>query len=1094
MEILKELGFVRKKCPKCGEYFRTLDPDRETCGDSLCEGGYSFIGHRTLGRTIHDAIRNRIDFFKRHGHGVVPPYPVVARRRDDIEFTIASIAVFQPRVVKGIVPPPENPLVIAQPSLRFGGDFNDLDNIGKTGRHLTCFVMGGQHSFHNIPEERKKYVVDGYRKDRAIELNFRFLTEVAKIPKELITYKEDRRSGGGNAGPSLEAFAGGLELVNAVFMQYEVTDKGLKELPMKVIDTGRGLERIARYTLGSPTIYEASFGPLVDRLVKELGVEYDVKLLSEFYSLAGRYDFSEMRVADVRPEIAKLMGYDSEELKRLIGPIQAVYTILDHVRTLVFALPDGGIPSNVGGGYNLRVILRRALSLSEKYDFDIDREELFRRMIDRMKISFPRVTEARPVIVDVFKVERERYKKALQTGLREVKKLAKKKKRLGFEELAMLYTSFGIPPETVAEIAKKLNVEVEIPPDFYKRIRIKHEKKKEEKEFELPQLPPTEKLYYKDRRIQAFDAEVLRSSDRYVVLDQTAFYPEGGGQKSDTGKLMTKDGSKEARVVYVFKVGDVVVHELDENPFVPGDKVYGIIDRERRLSLSRHHTAAHILLGAARRILGPHVRQHGAEKDVDKAHFDITHYKPLSEEEIREIERLVNRVIMENRRINKKRMLRTEAEKRYGVYIYQGGAVPGAILRIVEIEGRDVEACGGTHLDYTGEVGPFKIIRTKRIQDGVVRIEYVAGERAVEYIQNLEKILKEASSVLRVQPEELPKTVRRFFEERKEYKNKYERLLDKIAEELIEKQELELNDKELAMRVATLAAKKGRDVVIRLPDAIIIAGPNASKKYQELTGEEPKKRKRIYFISRKRGSKRFLFPIFSLRMNRILANIVGPIVVIIYIVLGIKIFDYLVAKGAISKNTSRKLIHIRASNRMFFRYFADLNHRSVRFRAVPPALFALGFIAKSRAPPDDPFVRSMTRTGDPKELLGGTFYFTIIATLLMILYILLPDLRLRIILANVALGRGDGVAALTGGYGKIGSRSVSGTLGFIIAAIIAGIFYLRFFGYPLTIKNIEYTIYAALVGALVELATPGGYDNITVPLGVLIFGRLLMFL
>ena len=229
-------------------------------------------------------------------------------------------------------------------------------------------------------------------------------------------------------------------------------------------------------------------------------------------------------------------------------------------------------------------------------------------------------------------------------------------------------------------------------------------------------------------------------------------------------------------------------------------------------------------------------------------------------------------------------------------------------------------------------------------------------------------------------------------------------------------------------------------------------------------------------------------------MNRLISNVLGPIVVIIYIVLGIKLFDYLVAKGAISKNTSRKLIHIRASNRMFFRYFAELNHWSVRLRAIPPAIFAIGFIVKSRAPPDDPFVRSMTRTGDPKELLGGTFYFTIIATLLMLLYIALPDLRLRVILANVALGRGDGVAALTGGYGKIGSRSISGTIGFIVAAIIAGIAYIRFFGYPLEFKYLKDVIYAAIVGAIIELITPGGYDNITVPLGVLIFGRILVFL
>ncbi len=844
IRLFDEEGFVRKRCKKCGEAFWTLDPDRELCGDAVCEGKYSFIGRKTLGRNMHDAIKARIEFFKRHSHEVIEAYPVVARRRDDIEFTIASIAVFQPRVVEGIVPPPGNPLVIPQPSLRFGGEFNDLDNIGKTGRHLTCFIMGGQHSFHNIPKEWKKYVDDGYRKDLAIELNYRFLTEVVRIPKEEITYKEDRREGGGNAGPSLEAFSGGLELVNAVFMQYRKRGSELEELPMKVIDTGRGIERIARYTLGSPTIYEASFGPLVDRLVRDLGIEYDLKLLEEFYSLAGRYDFTEISYREAFKEISKAMEYDEEELDRLISPVQAVYSILDHARTLVFALPDGGIPSNVGGGYNLRLVLRRAISLSERHGFEIDRDNLFERLIDRLAISYPRVRLSWPTIVDVFKIERERYKKALEVGKREVKRLLKRKP-IGFEELRLLYTSYGIPPEEVKSIAAELGYEVEIPKDFYKRISQKRKRELSVERIPLPDLPATRKLYYEDRKIKEFEASVLYSKDNILVLDQTAFYPEGGGQKSDKGYIIYK--GERIGVERVIKQGDIVVHLL-EKPLEAqrGEKIRGYIDRPRRLSLTRHHTAAHVLLGALRRLLGPHVRQHGAEKDVDKAHLDVTHYKSLSDEEIESIERLVNQVIFENRKVNKSRMLRTEAEKKYGVSIYQGGAVPGAILRIVEVEDRDVEACGGTHVDATGEIGFFKIIRTKRIQDGVLRIEYVAGEAALRYIQERERILREASRIIRVEPRDLPKSVKRFFEERKEYKKRYETLLDKLAESLLA-EEVE-TDREIGIRIAKLANKRGITSVIRTPRGIIIAGPKAYEKYKEVFGEEPKRKKNMYVV------------------------------------------------------------------------------------------------------------------------------------------------------------------------------------------------------------------------------------------------------
>ncbi len=220
-------------------------------------------------------------------------------------------------------------------------------------------------------------------------------------------------------------------------------------------------------------------------------------------------------------------------------------------------------------------------------------------------------------------------------------------------------------------------------------------------------------------------------------------------------------------------------------------------------------------------------------------------------------------------------------------------------------------------------------------------------------------------------------------------------------------------------------------------------------------------------------------------------NLIFPFVVIVFIAIGIKISDSLVAAGKISKNTSRKLIHIRVSNRALFRYFAYLDHRTKRIRVIPPILFVIIFIVKSRAPPDDPFVRSMSRTGDPKELLGGTFYFTIMATILMLTYVLVPKLRVRAIMANVVLGRGDGLAALTGGYIRIGSRSLSGTLGFIVGALIAGVFYLRLFGFDITI---EYLVYPIIVGAIAELITPGGYDNITVPLSVLILGAILEFL
>ncbi len=198
----------------------------------------------------------------------------------------------------------------------------------------------------------------------------------------------------------------------------------------------------------------------------------------------------------------------------------------------------------------------------------------------------------------------------------------------------------------------------------------------------------------------------------------------------------------------------------------------------------RHHTATHIINGAAQRVLGPHVWQMGAEKRPDKAHLDISHYKNLSYEEIKKIEELANTIVLENRPIFLRFMKRTEAEKKYGVRIYQGGAVPASVLRIVEIKDWDVEACGGTHLTQTIMTGPIKILGTKKIHDGVVRIEFVAGLEAIKHIDMREKYLKAACDVLRVQPKSLPKVVERFFVDWKRQKDELVKLWKFIAENL----------------------------------------------------------------------------------------------------------------------------------------------------------------------------------------------------------------------------------------------------------------------------------------------------------------------
>ncbi|NPA22215.1 MAG: alanine--tRNA ligase [Candidatus Micrarchaeota archaeon] len=815
LEVFKEYGFQRRQCKKCGRYFWSVE-ERDLCGDPACVG-YQFIGEPIGKKRGYVETWKAIEqYFVSTGHTSIKPYPTVARWRDDLYFTIASINDFQPYVVSGELDPPANPLIVPQPSIRF----SDIDNVGVTGRHYTNFVMIGQHAFN----KDKLF----YWKNEAIEHDINYLTKVLGIPLNEIVFHEDVWMGGGNFGPSLEYFVRGLELGNCVFMQYEITEDGYRELKTKVIDMGAGLSRLAWITSGAPMSYEIVFEKPYLYLTKLNPLEVDQESYLRYAKIAGGLNVDEATPEEIN---RLLSGFTEEELKAF-ERLRAMFSILDHTSTLLFTIRDGMMPSNAGGGYNLRLIARRMFAFEETYGIEYDLHRLLELHIENWKGLFDEYGEAVDVVAEVIEEERKKYKKTKERAQRLIKKL--KGKKLTTQDLVRLYQSEGINPEL---LKKELNIE--IPPNFYDLVRQKDEVKKKQVQRTL-NYPETKKYYYDNK--EEFEATVIGIEEDGIVLDKTYFYPEGGGQVGDQGYI-------EDEFVYdTKKYGNVVLH-LVKNPkrFSVGQRVKAKVDLARRKRITKHHTAAHLLTKAAYEILGPHVWQAGAKKEETKAHMDLTHYKRITDEELERIERRVNEKIMEALPIEIEVMPRTAAEQKHGFRIYQGGAVPGKILRIVNIGGYDAEACGGTHnmLKHTGEIGFFKIVKRESVQDGVQRIVYKVGEAALDYIQERERKERAAAKELSIEPELLPETALKFFHLWKDEKKAKEALIAHIKKEIEESEQLEYNLPFLTLREFGGFNPK-HDKIVRLKDGMLIGGPNKDEIVKRLGVEA--KGKHYYIV------------------------------------------------------------------------------------------------------------------------------------------------------------------------------------------------------------------------------------------------------
>ncbi len=727
-------GFHRRTCVVCGSAFWTLG-EHDRCQEAPCRT-YGFVGHPVFRRPhqLREMREAFLGYFERRGHQRLRRYPTVARWRNDVFFTQASIYDFQPWVTGGAIPPPANPLTISQPSLRF----IDLEEVGRSGRHLTLFEMLAHHAF-NRPDH------EVYFKERTVELCHRFMTEELGAEPGAFTYKEEVWEGGGNLGPSLSVSVSGLEVATLVFMEYVRDGASTRPMPLTVVDTGYGLERLTWASQGTKTVYEAAFGSAYD------------------------------------------------ELRRSFGPREAAI-LVDHARALNFLLTDGVVPSNSKEGYFARLLIRRALQVLAKGTDPPTLPAVLERTGRELARDFPEIGEHRDDLERVVEAETERYREAIerarQTIRRHEAKVHAEGGRVSGDDLLRWYDSLGVPPDVaVAELANP----PPIPDDFYAQVAAHHESEQPTTDYvdasegfpEVPAtVPPTEVLYYLDPYTVSFDAHVVHVDGPHVVLDRTYFYPTGGGQVADRGHL------GDLEVVDVGRRGPYVLHRLERPaPLHVGERVRGKIDPVRRTQLMQHHTATHLLNGALREVLGPHVWQAGAHKAPEVARIDITHYKALTPDELRKVDRRVNAVVREDRPVRSYFETRTEAERRFGFTLYQGGAVPGKDLRIVEVEGFDVEACGGTHCTHTSEVGAIALLDVERIQDGIVRLSFASGERALEVREEHEAILKEAAQHLGVAVDRLPDGIDRLLgeveEARRSARARQKSDLGSVASELL---------------------------------------------------------------------------------------------------------------------------------------------------------------------------------------------------------------------------------------------------------------------------------------------------------------------
>ncbi len=749
--------------------------------------------------SAHEIRELFLSFFEKKGHTRVKSAPLIPESDPTLLFVNAGMVPFK-NVFLGLEKRPYRRAVSCQKCLRVSGKHNDLEQVGYTSRHHTFFEMLGNFSFGD------------YFKKSAIEFAWEFVTEHLKLPKEKLyvsVYKDDEEAfriwneeiglpperiwklgeednfwqmgDTGPCGPSSEIYVDRgedyegeeryLEIWNLVFMQYNRDEKGnLTPLPKPNIDTGMGLERIASVLQKTRTNYE-------------IDIIYPLIEFGEEISGAKYGDSFETDVA--------------------------LRVIADHLRALTFAISDGVIPSNEGRGYVIRRILRRALRFGYKLGV---KDPFLHRGIDLvveiMKGPYPELEMSREFVKGIVKGEEERFIRTLRAGMEAIEELIAKAKEEGRdllkgEEVFKAYDTYGFPLDLIEEIAKEKGLRIDLE-GFQREIEKQRERARKHFKVETKKVKPVYrhlKDIGKTSKFVGYDhhefetqligivkgedlvSEVKEGEEAELVLKETPFYPERGGQVGDTGIVETDRA--------LFKVEDtqspvegVIVHigRMIKGTLKVGDRVTARIDRERREDIMRNHTATHLLHAALKNLLGEHVRQAGSLVADRYLRFDFTHFEPLSREEIKRIEELVNEKIRENLPVSVKEMAYQEAIRSGAVAIFEEKY--GDRVRVISAGDFSRELCGGTHVSRTGDIGYFKIISESSVGAGVRRLVAQTGRWAVETAFREHTLLEDVGSALNAKQEDILERIEALKEEIKER----EREIAKLRQELLKRQ------------------------------------------------------------------------------------------------------------------------------------------------------------------------------------------------------------------------------------------------------------------------------------------------------------------